>query len=412
MDKFINWLTTSFTPKVTKITQNPWVRALQRTMVMTLPMILIGSVINLIGVISQYLTFIPDISMIYNFTFNILGLFVAFIIAYQVMENKRLNNLKITAALISVGVYLLFVNPNINLYGETTIDFSRLGPQGMIVAITGGFFVSAVLIMFKDFSFFSKDSAMPDFVRSWFDLLVPIFVAFLIPWILVHGMNIDVFNAINGLFAPLANSAETLPGFVFLCFLHVFFYSMGISGWTMSAVAYPIFLSHIAINAELVAQGLAPTMIATTEVFYSGWCTLGGLGCTLPLVIMMYRSKSKRLKALGKSTLIPSLVNINEPVVYGTPIVWNPTLMIPMWINGALIPAITFLVLRAGWVTIPSQVFGLQFIPYGVSTFLVNYDYRGLILLVVLIVIMTMVWYPFFKAFENTEIAKESETTA
>ena len=134
---------------------------------------------------------------------------------------------------------------------------------------------------------------------------------------------------------------------------------------------------------------------------------LGGVGMTLMLNIFMLRSKSKKLRTLGKTTILPSIMNINEPMVFGIPIAWNPTLMIPFIINGFLIPAIVYPVLNAGLVTIPSQPFWLWFLPVGISTYLVTLDWRSLILLAVTLAVSGLVYYPFFKMYEKQVLLKE-----
>jgi cellobiose PTS system EIIC component len=134
------------------------------------------------------------------------------------------------------------------------------------------------------------------------------------------------------------------------------------------------------------------------------------MGTTLPLVLMMlFMAKSSQLKAIGKVTIVPSIFNINEPVVFGAPIVFNPILMVPMWLNGLIIPAITYIVLNLGMVTIPARLFQLWYIPPGISSILINSDFRGLILLVVVVVVSWLIWFPFFKVYDLQQFKKEQE---
>ena len=118
---------------------------------------------------------------------------------------------------------------------------------------------------------------------------------------------------------------------------------------------YAIWIPAIEENAALVAQGLDPVNINTFETFFSGWLGIGGMGATLPLVIWFLFARSKKLKTIGKATLIPSLFNINEPVVYGAPVAFNPLLMVPMWINGLITPIIVYLALDMGFAQIRAK---------------------------------------------------------
>ena len=133
---------------------------------------------------------------------------------------------------------------------------------------------------------------------------------------------------------PLQKGAQTLPGFILICFVPVIFYSMGISSWVFNAVTTPIFMVAIAQNIEAVAAGGVPMNIATSEaVFTAALITMGGRGGTLPLNVLMLGSKSKKLKTMGKICIGPSLFNINEPLMFGAPVVFNPLLMVPILIN-------------------------------------------------------------------------------
>jgi PTS system cellobiose-specific IIC component len=101
-------------------------------------------------------------------------------------------------------------------------------------------------------------------------------------------------------------------------------------------------------------------------------------------------------------------MNINEPLVFGVPIAFNPLLMIPFIINGFLIPLIVYPVLNSGLVNIPAQPFQVWFAPVGVTSFLVTNDWRSLPFLAILLAITWFVYWPFFKAYEKEEVAREA----
>ena len=105
------------------------------------------------------------------------------------------------------------------------------------------------------------------------------------------------------------------------------------SAWTVWPIVCALYLTNIAANAAAVAAGQAPVYIATDELVFMGWCCLGGLGCTLPLNILMIRSRSKKISTIGKAAIASSIFNINEPVIFGMPIMLNPILAIPFIIT-------------------------------------------------------------------------------
>ncbi|HGE7908711.1 TPA: PTS sugar transporter subunit IIC [Clostridioides difficile] len=408
MNKFIDFLSEKFTPVVNNMTKNIWVQSVQSTIMKVLPMVFVGSLVTIVSVLKNYISFLPDLSPINQYTFGLLGLFIAFLLPMEIMKNKKFESMSVVAGLAGAGLMLMMIRPEITNEGAI-FNFNRFGGEGMLVSLVAGLFSGLIMSLFGSFSFFREDSALPDFVSKWFDNMLPITVIMFVGWGLIYGLNFDMFEIIVRVFKPVSDIAQTLPGFVLLNFLVVFIYSLGISGWVLSPITYSIQLGAIAANAAAVASGGVATNIYVYEVIQTGWITLGGLGATLPLVIMMCLSRVGRIKAIGRACIVPSIMNINEPVIFGAPVAWNPFLMLPMWIGTVVISITTYLSMSMGFVTIPSKVFNLWYVPFGISTFMVNQDVRGLIVLAINIVLLFMIWYPFFKAYEKEEIKLESQ---
>lgn len=408
MNKFIDLLSEKFTPVVNNMTKNIWVQSVQSTIMKVLPMVFVGSLVTIVSVLKNYISFLPDLSPINQYTFGLLGLFIAFLLPMEIMKNKKFESMSVVAGLAGAGLMLMMIRPEITNEGAI-FNFNRFGGEGMLVSLVAGLFSGLIMSLFGSFSFFGEDSALPNFVSKWFDNMLPITVIMFVGWGLIYGLNFDMFEIIVRVFKPVSDIAQTLPGFVLLNFLVVFIYSLGISGWVLSPITYSIQLGAIAANAAAVASGGVATNIYVYEVIQTGWITLGGLGATLPLVIMMCLSRVGRIKAIGRACIVPSIMNINEPVIFGAPVAWNPFLMLPMWIGTIVISITTYLSMSMGFVTIPSKVFNLWYVPFGISTFMVNQDVRGLIVLAINIVLLFMIWYPFFKAYEKEEIKLESQ---
>ncbi len=408
MNKFIDFLSEKFTPVVNNMTKNIWVQSVQSTIMKVLPMVFVGSLVTIVSVLKNYISFLPDLSPINQYTFGLLGLFIAFLLPMEIMKNKKFESMSVVAGLAGAGLMLMMIRPEITNEGAI-FNFNRFGGEGMLVSLVAGLFSGLIMSLFGSFSFFGEDSALPDFVSKWFDNMLPITVIMFVGWGLIYGLNFDMFEIIVRVFKPVSDIAQTLPGFVLLNFLVVFIYSLGISGWVLSPITYSIQLGAIAANAAAVASGGVATNIYVYEVIQTGWITLGGLGATLPLVIMMCLSRVGRIKAIGRACIVSSIMNINEPVIFGAPVAWNPFLMLPMWIGTIVISITTYLSMSMGFVTIPSKVFNLWYVPFGISTFMVNQDVRGLIVLAINIVLLFMIWYPFFKAYEKEEIKLESQ---
>lgn len=409
MKRFMKWMTESFAPRLEAVTNNIWIASIQEAIMVAIPMIFIGSIITLISILQDFIPGMPDLTPITTFSFGLLGLFIAFLTPYTVMEKKERHKIKLLAGMTGISLFIMLLNPTINEDGSINFILERFGPAGMITALLVGVFVAVIMSVTGKISFFKKGSSMPEFIMDWFDFLVPIAVILGTGWLLVYQLHFDIFALVVSFFEPINAMGQSLFGFVLFNFIGVVFYSFGVSPWVLMPIWYAIWIPAIEENAALVAQGLDPVNINTFETFFSGWLGIGGMGATLPLVVWFLFAKSKKLKTIGKATIVPSLFNINEPVVYGAPVAFNPILMVPMWINGLITPIIVYLALDMGFAQIPSKIFQLWYTPIGVSTYLMS-GFNGLILLAVVLLIVFAVWFPFFKLYDAQELKKEQQS--
>ncbi|MDR2658555.1 MAG: PTS transporter subunit EIIC [Spirochaetaceae bacterium] len=400
-NKAMVWLEESFAPALNKAAKNIWVETIKDALMQVLPLILVGSLVTVFAILQDYIPGFPNLWTLSSYTMGLIGLFIAFLIPFNYMEKKKLPKMRIVSGMTAVCLFALILR----LEELAELEYSALGAGGMFVSIIIGIIVAIVMGLFSHFSFFSKNSAIPDFVRFWFDSMLPIVLLITAGWVVVYLLNFNLFAFIQGLFRPLTAISESFGGFVLIYFIMCFLYSMGISTWIYYAVLSPIMLSGIAANMEAAAAGLSATHIMTTEVVYVAFLAIGGTGATLSLVFMLMASKSKRCKSIGMASFVPGLLNINEPVVFGC-IAWNPILMIPMWIQGVFLSVITYIGLRSGIVPIPKSVFGLWYTPYPVASFILS-GIAGLALCLILFAVSFAIWYPFFKVYEKQQIAAE-----
>lgn len=409
MDKFMNWMSDVVAPKMEALTANPWLSAMQKAIIKTLPMVLVGSLITIYNVVKNFIPALPDLTSLRDYTFGLISIFMVFLIPYYVLELKKNNKMKITAGFTGISLFMILVNPQITDAGYI-YQFSSFGAGGMFVAIVAGLFTAFVMNLFSKFTFFKEDSVMPDFVKEWFDSMLPIATVVLVGWFVVIQMGFDMYSAIVNFFSPLNAIAQSPVGMMLLYLIPTILYSMGISGWVFQPIINPIVLVAITANAEAAANGLAATQPFTNEATYA-WLSLGGRGATLPLAIMLLFATSKRLKALGKACIVPSILNINEPVVFGC-VAWNPILMIPMWITAAVLPLITYFAQVSGLVPIPVEVFNMWYCPVFISSWLVNHSLSGLVLTAVNLAVAALIFFPFFKIYDRQQAKLEAEEEA
>lgn len=409
MKQIMNWLENSFAPAMNKVTQNPWVSALSGSMMKILPIIMTGSLIFFYNAFRSWIPALPDLSGILQFTFQLTSLVLTFLIANQLMEKLGHLRYVLNGGLTAIIVYLIAIKPTISAEGIFSVDFGRFGPTGMFVALVIGILVSVVYHFYSKLHLLENSTTIPDFVCEWVNQILPMFVCVLIGTLVSNNLNIDIYDVISRVFSPLENLGRTLPGLLIMMMAISFLYSMGISTWFLGTFTTPILMAGTAANLAQVAAGQTATNIVCYETIYLlSLMTLGGQGRTLTLNILMLRSKSKRLKTLGKVCIGPSIFNINEPVIFGSPVVFNPLLMLPMWINTFVSTVIIYLVMSWRWLEVPAASVTTGQIPAPLGYIMVTGDWRAVFFWILIFVITLFIWKPFFRIYEKQVLAEEA----
>lgn len=407
MKKFMDWVTESFSPKVNKISRNPWVAAIQNAILTAMPFVFIGSFATLLSIIHDFWDAFPDLSIISTFSFGLFSLYLSYLIPESIMNQKGHKDVARPAGLAGISFFLILVSPKILEGDIIQFDLNTFGAGGMIAALVVGVFVGIIMNVFSKWKFIGEDSAIPDFVAVWFNTLIPIIIILLIGWLFTFELDINLYDLINSMLSPLIKLGGGFWGFVIISFIgYSFLYTFGISTWVIFPVQSAIALPAIAENQANAAAGLEATNIFTAETIQL--VTIGGGGATLSLAIMLaFLAKSNRLRAIGKASFIPSLFNINEPIVFGAPIAFNPILMIPMWINGLLLPILVWFAMQLRFLPIPEDPFQLWYLPAPILTWIIVKSINGLIFFVIVFVVSWLVYYPFFKAYDKQVLIED-----
>lgn len=403
----MNWLSDSFAPAANKLFSRPWLSAVSGCMQKVVPFILTGSVVYVYNVARYYLPSLPDLSPIASYSFGLITLIVAFMMGNQCMEKLNHPEYTINAGLASVCTLFMSVMPTDENVDSVSALMSNLGASGIAVGMIIGLMVSIIFHIWGRLRFL-KDSSIPDFLVSWINTILPFVICLALGMVLFQALAVDLFQVVLGMLQPVTSYAQTLPGFILICFIPAFFYTLGVSSWLWDAVTMPIFLAGIQANIDAVAAGQPALNIVTYEAtFTMAFVTIGGMCATLGLNLLMCVSKSKRLKTMGRVFLIPSIFNINEPVMFGAPVVFNPILMLPAWINAIIGPVYVWVLMSTGLLNIPSKLIHVGQIPAPFSSMLVTEDFRAVIWWIIYLAINVMVWYPFFKVYEKSKLADE-----
>ncbi len=406
MKKLLNWLEKDFSPIMSKINTNIWIVTLKDSIMQTLPFIFLGSIFCMLTIPGDVFGIEgwPNFWTPFGWTMGMVSLMVAFLIPFNLMEKKRLRKQRIIAGISGLLLFAIIITPQ--LVNDQSVGFGHaaFGAGGMFIAMFAGVISGLICGLFGKFSFFKEESVIPDFVRAWFDSMLPAGLVIVIGWIAVDIIGIDIYNIILSIFMPLGSVLETPWGFALVMFVYCFLYSMGISSWVLQPVTSPLLLAAITANVA----GTATNLVTSTTIF-SAYLWVGGIGCTMPLVFMLLFSKAPKLKALGKACLGPAIFNINEPVVFGA-IAWNPYMMFPMWLQGIVLPLIVWLGTKViAFAPIPTVQFELWYCPFPISTWLSTGSVTAVILMLVVVAASALIWFPFFKVYEKSELQAQAK---
>ncbi|MCI5774599.1 MAG: PTS transporter subunit EIIC [Erysipelotrichaceae bacterium] len=404
-----NFLEDKLMPFLYELAQNRVLVGIRDGLALIIPLTVIGSIFLVISniPIDPWLEFIGQYAMYFdsvvNVTFGVLGLLAAIGVGYNLGVQFGVD--PISNAALSVVTFLLAT-----LDGEIAINTATFDASGMFTAIVVAIVVTLIYSFFvKKHIVIKLPDGVPPAVMNSFVCLIPGLVAVLVVWFVRIVCGIDINTLISSLLAPLVSGIASFPGALLYLFLISFLWTLGIHGDLMlEAVTLPIFLSLLSGNVEALQAG-QPIPNVMADGFTAIFVNIGGTGATLALVLLMLRSKAKRYNQLGKLAILPGLFNINEPVMFGFPIVMNPLMAIPfilvMLINGSL----TYLLMYFGiigkvCVAVPWTM------PGPIAAFLsTNGSIMAFVWSLIEIVIAYLIYRPFFKKQEAIELENEAK---
>lgn len=410
MEGVQGWITARIVPLMNKLTSTYWFGVISDAVLYIVPFSMVSAIPSLWNIIRRFVTSLPDISALTQYSFGLVGMFMAFIIPYNVAVKEDRKDRAMIAGFTGIGAFMLCMAPEVLEDGRYAFEMYKFGAGGMFTAMVVGFVVGFIYKRMARMSFFSEDSLIPDFVKNWFDNIVAVLLSLFIAWLVTSIAKVDVFTAVSIILSPVTGFAQTLPGTIAIPLVMDTFYFFGISGWVFSPIQQSIQKAALAENMAAYAAGLAPTNINAYGI--TRYIMIGGEGATLPLAFYMLFAKSKKNKTLGRATIVPSLFNINEPLVFST-IVANPFLFIPMVLQSILLSANAYLWMSMGWASMHVENFDMNFLPNAVSAFFMSGgDWRNIALVCVNLLIAAILWFPFFKAADNYQLKLEEEKAA
>jgi PTS system cellobiose-specific IIC component len=392
--------------------------AIRDGLVTTMPLIIIGSIFVILSNVpwegfNLFVTSIfggewrSKLDFVVQVTFGVMALFNSFAIAYSLATTYRVSGL--SAGVLAASVFLL-VTP----IEDGGIQMSYLGSRGLIVAIITSLITAEIFRLFvqKNIVIRMPENVPPAVSRS-FIALIPSFFCLSLFWVirlLVESFgNTNVHDLLYSLVGqPLSIIGGGFIGGLFAIMFTSLFWSVGIHGWDLVlSVLQPTWIQMIDENRIAFQNGeTIPHIINYTCMNTFVW--IGGSGVILGLaILLLVRSKSKYLKELGKLGFPSTVFNVNEPIMFGLPVVMNPLILFPYILTPVVCYIISYKTVAMGIVR-PAVVLVPWSMPPIIGGYLATGGHiSGAILQLVNLTVSIAIYYPFFKMLDNRTLASE-----
>ena len=381
-----------------------------------MPVILFSSIFILIAYVPNAFGFhwSPEIESIlmtpYNYSMGILGLFVAGTTAKALTDSMN-RNMESTNQINYISTMLASIIGFVIMAAEPAegggILTGFMGTKGLLTAFIAAFVTVNVykVCVKNNFSIRMPDEVPPNISQVFKDL-IPFTLSIVLLYILelaIHSvMGVNVAESIGTLLAPLFKAADGYLGITIIFGAYAFFWFVGIHGPSIVEPAIAAITSaNVETNLQLLQAGMHADKVLTsgTQMFI---VTMGDTGATLVVPFMfMWLTKSKRNRAIGRASVVPTFFGVNEPILFGAPIVLNPVFFVPfivapivnVWIFKFFVDVLKMNSFTANlpWTT-PA--------PLGLILG-TNFQFLSFVLAILLIVIDVAIYYPFIKVYDE-----------
>ena len=249
----------------------------------------------------------------------------------------------------------------------------------------------------------------PEVIVRSFVALLPAALTLVGVFLLVHVLGLDLITLLARAIAPLVHAADSLPGVLGLVALDSALWLLGIHAAALTAGMRPVWEAMLVANMEAVAAHAAPPHVAPLH-FFLWFVWQGGSGAALALGLLLLRCRSAQLRAVGRAGIVPVLCNINEPLLFGVPVVLNPRLAPPFLLAPLLSALVAWSAFRLGWVH-PPYLETLWTLPAPVGAWLTTGgDPRAILLELATLALSVAIYWPFVRR-EDRRLTSEEQTS-
>lgn len=422
----LNKLESVLMPLAEKIGKNKYLIAVRDGFLLSMPLLIVGSFFLLIAnfPIPGWNTFWAGIfgdnwttyfAKPTDATFTIMAILAVIGIGYSFAEQMNVD--KLFGAAIALVCWFLIMPYEVMAGDAVTagIPLGWVGSRGIFVGIITAFLSIHIYAWVNKKGWVIKmPDGVPPTVEKSFAALIPAGMSVLVFFVMNIVFAMTPFgNAFNFIFVilqtPLLALGNTLPAMLIAYFFLHFFWFFGVNGGSVVAAVFNPILQTLSAENLAAFQAGSPLPNVICQQFQDLFATFGGCGSTLSLLIaMLLFCRSKRVKELGKLAFIPGVFGINEPLVFGLPIVLNPVILIPFVLVPTINIIISYVCMSIGLVPLCSGVAIPWTMPVILSGFLAT-GWQGAVLQALLLILGVFVYMPFIKMMDKQYLEDEAK---
>ncbi|HEL0640799.1 TPA: PTS transporter subunit EIIC [Streptococcus equi subsp. zooepidemicus] len=409
-------------PLFEKISRNIYLRAIRDGFIAGMPVILFSSIFILLAYVPNAWGFhwsksVEALLMLpYSYSMGILGFFVAGTTAKALTDsiNRQLeatNQMNYLSTMLAAMVGFLLMAADPAKEGGLLTGF--MGTKGLLTAFISAFVTVIIYkLCVKNHVTIRMPDEVPPNISQVFKDLIPftlsIVLLYLVQLIVKHTLGVNVAESIGALLAPLFQAADGYLGITLIFGAYAFFWFVGIHGPSIVEPAIAaITYANAEVNLNLLQAGQHADKILTsgTQMFI---VTMGGTGATLVVPFMfMWLTKSKRNRAIGRASVVPTFFGVNEPILFGAPLVLNPIFFIPFILTPIVnVWIFKFFIDVLGMNSFTANLPWTTPAPLGLVLG-TNLQVLSFVLAAVLIAVDVLIYYPFLKVYDEQILAEE-----
>ena len=409
-------------PTFEKISNNPYLRAIRDGFISCIPVILFSSIFLLVAYVPNIFGFywadnINDtLIKAYDYSMGVLAVLMVATIAKSLTENLngKLSKIRqintVSVMIVSIICFLLISVERVDGGFATTY----MGTKGLLAAFVVAFIVPNIYkVCVKNNITIKMPDEVPNNISQTFADLIPLAISVLFFWlfdiIFVKLSGMCFSQWILEVLKPLFSAADGYLGLALIFGAMAFFWFVGIHGPSIVEPAVSaIYITNVEANLLLVQGGGHASNVLSQGAQYFV-ATLGGTGATLMITLMFaFLAKSKQLKAVGKSSAVPVLFGVNEPVLFGGPIVLNPVFLIPFILAPIANVWLFKLFVDLG---MDGFIYNLPWTTPGPIGLILGTGFAKLsfLLMPLLLIVDFVIYYPFFKVYDKQLLEEEDK---